>query len=96
MNTNMNMNMTYNLQPTPFLLFLLFLLPPGVGPAALLEKHGVAVVADKKGVGANLHDHLQIRAVYRLSEEAETLNKHANSIFGQIRMGLEYVHRGVV
>ncbi|WP_264992283.1 GMC family oxidoreductase, partial [Mycobacterium montefiorense] len=30
----------------------------GLGPAADLEKHGIAVVADLPGVGANLQDHL--------------------------------------
>ena len=33
----------------------------GIGPGALLQQHGIAVVHDLPGVGENLHDHLQIR-----------------------------------
>ncbi len=32
----------------------------GIGPAAHLREHGIAVVADRPGVGANLQDHLEI------------------------------------
>ena len=31
----------------------------GVGPAAELSAHGIAVIADRPGVGANLQDHLE-------------------------------------
>ena len=33
----------------------------GIGPADLLNEHGIDVVADLPGVGENLQDHLQIR-----------------------------------
>ncbi|WP_131742836.1 GMC family oxidoreductase [Actinomadura roseirufa] len=36
------------------------LLLSGIGPAAHLAEHGVPVVADVPGVGANLHDHLRV------------------------------------
>ena len=32
----------------------------GVGPAELLREHGIGVVADLPGVGANLQDHLEV------------------------------------
>jgi len=32
----------------------------GVGPASLLEEHGIPVVADVPGVGENLQDHLEV------------------------------------
>ena len=32
----------------------------GIGPAAHLAEHGIAVVADRPGVGANLQDHLEL------------------------------------
>ena len=32
----------------------------GVGSASLLKKHGIGVVADRKGVGSNLQDHLEV------------------------------------
>ena len=41
------------------------------------------------GVGANLQDHLQIRAVYAV-ENAKTLNTIANTLYGKFTIGLEY------
>src|SRR3546814_20425544 len=32
----------------------------GIGPEAELRRHGIAVVADRAGVGANLQDHLDV------------------------------------
>ena len=32
----------------------------GIGPAAHLAEHGIDVVADRPGVGANLQDHLEL------------------------------------
>ena len=32
----------------------------GVGPAALLQEHGIPIVADMPGVGADLQDHFQV------------------------------------
>jgi len=61
----------------------------GIGPAALLQKHGIGVVQDLPGVGANLQDHLQIRAVFKV-RGVETLNTMANSLLGKARIGLEY------
>ena len=37
----------------------------GLGPAALLREHGIAVAADMPGVGADLQDHYHARLVYR-------------------------------
>ena len=39
----------------------------GVGPAAQLAQFGIPVVLDKPGVGANLHDHLQLRMIYKVT-----------------------------
>jgi choline dehydrogenase len=61
----------------------------GLGPAELLHRHGVAVVADLAGVGANLHDHLQIRSIYKV-RNTRTLNRRARSWLGQAAMALEY------
>ncbi|HUS96326.1 MAG TPA: GMC family oxidoreductase N-terminal domain-containing protein, partial [Hyphomicrobiaceae bacterium] len=41
----------------------------GVGPAELLQKHGINVVADLPGVGRNLQDHYQARTIVRLKEK---------------------------
>ncbi len=62
----------------------------GIGPAELLRQHGIEVVVDAPGVGANLQDHLQIRAVYKI-DGAPTLNVLASSMVGKARIGLEYL-----
>jgi choline dehydrogenase len=61
----------------------------GVGPAALLREHGVEVAVDVPGVGANLHDHLQIRSIYKV-RGTRTLNRRAGSFLGKAAMALEY------
>ncbi len=62
----------------------------GIGPGALLQRHGVEVVHDLPGVGENLHDHLQIRTIYKVRNTV-TLNRRVNSLFGKAAMGLEYL-----
>ena len=62
----------------------------GVGPGALLQRLGVPVVHDLPGVGENLHDHLQVRIMYKVSG-CRTLNERANSLLGKAAMGLEYL-----
>ncbi len=61
----------------------------GIGPGALLQQHGIPVAVDLPGVGANLQDHLQIRAVFKL-EGASTLNMMASSLWGKAKIGMEY------
>lgn len=61
----------------------------GIGPAQLLHQHGIAVQADLPGVGRNLQDHLQIRAVFKV-QGVKTLNTLANSLWGKAMIGLEY------
>jgi choline dehydrogenase len=61
----------------------------GVGPASLLQSHGIPVVHALEGVGANLHDHLQIRMMWKV--KGPTLNERANSLVGKAAMGLEYL-----
>lgn len=61
----------------------------GLGPAALLQRHGIEVRRDLPGVGANLQDHLQIRAVYKI-DGATTLNTRSASLWGKAMIGLEY------
>lgn len=64
----------------------------GIGPAALLRQHGIDVVVDLPGVGANLQDHLQIRSVYTVNG-APTLNVLSSSWMGKARIGLEYLFK---
>jgi choline dehydrogenase len=46
-------------------------------------------VANLPGVGKNLQDHLQIRAVFKV-QGVKTLNTMANSLWGKAMIGLEY------
>jgi len=61
----------------------------GVGDGGSLAAHGVTPVVELPGVGTNLHDHLQIRAAYRLNQKSVTLNHwtKAGSLPGQVRAG---------
>ena len=64
----------------------------GLGPAELLHAKGVAVAKDLAGVGNNLQDHLQIRAVFKV-QNTPTLNTMASSLWGKARIGLEYAFK---
>jgi choline dehydrogenase len=61
----------------------------GIGAAADLKSKGVVPIIDLTGVGANLQDHLQIRAVFKV-QGVDTLNVLANSWWGKAKIGLEY------
>ncbi len=64
----------------------------GIGPGALLQEMGIPVVHELPGVGENLQDHLQIRAVFSV-QGVNTLNTLANSAFGKAKIALEYALR---
>ena len=61
----------------------------GIGPASWLKQIGVEVVLDRPGVGGNLQDHLQQRAIFRVSG-VDTLNERYHSLLGRALMGAEY------
>jgi len=61
----------------------------GIGPAEWLGEHGIAPLLDRRGVGRNLQDHLQQRAIYRV-HGARTLNETYHSLLGRGWMGLQY------
>jgi choline dehydrogenase len=62
----------------------------GIGPAAHLQSLGIEVLHPLQGVGDNLQDHLQIRAVYGV-EGVKTLNTMVQSWWGKALIGLEYL-----
>ncbi|TMJ51533.1 MAG: FAD-binding protein [Alphaproteobacteria bacterium] len=64
----------------------------GIGPADWLAPLGIDVVLDRHGVGRNLQDHLQQRAIYKVSG-IRTLNEIYYSLIGRGLMGLDYVFR---
>ena len=61
----------------------------GIGPAEWLRDLGIPTVLDKPGVGHNLQDHLQQRAIYKV-KGVKTLNETYHSLAGRALMGLEY------
>ena len=61
----------------------------GVGPAELLNRHGLGVVLDAPGVGNDLQDHMQVRIVMRCAKKI-TLNDVVNSPVRQMMTGLQY------
>ena len=61
----------------------------GVGPADLLARHGIEPVHDLPGVGGNLQDHLQLRAVYKCTQP--TLNNEVNHPLRKMLIGIEYI-----
>ena len=69
---------------TPKLLML-----SGIGPAAHLAEHGIAVVANRPGVGANLQDHLEIYMQFA-SKQPITLYKYWN-LWGKAFVGAQWL-----
>jgi choline dehydrogenase-like flavoprotein len=61
----------------------------GIGPALHLHEHGIPVVLDRPGVGANLQDHLQLRMIYKV-DGITTLNERYHAPLGFARMLAEY------
>jgi len=61
----------------------------GIGAPALLAEHGIDVRHALPGVGENLQDHLQIRAVYGV-DGVRTLNTMAATLWGKARIAIEY------
>ncbi|HTT39838.1 MAG TPA: choline dehydrogenase [Burkholderiales bacterium] len=62
----------------------------GVGPRALLERHGIPVVHDAPGVGEDLQDHFYCRTFWRCSRPI-TLNDDMLSVWRQAKIGLQYL-----
>jgi len=61
----------------------------GIGAGDYLKSLGIPVVADRKGVGANLQDHLQLRMIYKI-EGAPTMNRIYANLLRRGWMGVEY------
>ncbi|MES2548725.1 MAG: choline dehydrogenase [Pseudomonadota bacterium] len=64
----------------------------GIGPAAHLKEHGIEVVADRAGVGANLQDHLEIYMQFAASQPI-TLYKYWN-LWGKAWVGAQWLLTG--
>jgi choline dehydrogenase len=62
----------------------------GIGPADLLRKHGIEVLADVPGVGSDLQDHLQVRMQFRCTEPI-TANDVINNWRHRYGAGIRYM-----
>ncbi|MDB6452176.1 choline dehydrogenase [Falsirhodobacter sp. 20TX0035] len=75
---------------TPKLLML-----SGIGEGGHLARHGIPVVADRPGVGANLQDHLEVYMQFA-ALQPNTLFRYWN-LPGKVRVGLQWIslHTGL-
>ncbi|WP_024573924.1 MULTISPECIES: GMC family oxidoreductase N-terminal domain-containing protein [unclassified Afipia] len=64
----------------------------GIGPQEWLSPLGIEPVLDRQGVGRNLQDHLQQRAIYKV-EGVRTLNETYYNLFRRGWMGVDYLLR---
>jgi choline dehydrogenase len=62
----------------------------GVGPRALLERHGIALVHEAPRVGEDLQDHFYCRTFWRCTRPI-TLNDDMRTPWGQAMIGLRYL-----
>jgi choline dehydrogenase len=62
----------------------------GIGPRALLERHGIPLVHESPGVGEDLQDHFYVRTFWRCRRRI-TLNDDMASWWRQARIGLQYL-----
>jgi choline dehydrogenase len=61
----------------------------GIGPAALLEQHGIPVLADHPAVGSHLQDHLAVSYFFRST--VPTLNNELYPWHGKLRAIARYL-----
>jgi choline dehydrogenase len=64
----------------------------GIGRHEWLAPLGIKTLIDRPGVGSNLQDHLQQRAIYKVSD-VKTLNETYHSVPGRVWMGIDYLMR---
>jgi choline dehydrogenase len=62
----------------------------GIGPASLLQQHGIPVVKDLPGVGANLQDHYQFRLIVRMND-SRSLNRQVRNPLSLAQMGWQWL-----
>ena len=64
----------------------------GIGDGTLLSKFGIETKFNNPNVGKNLQDHLCVS--YHFDAKIKTLNPIFGSLFGRMKMGLQYVLTG--
>ena len=68
------------------------LMRSGIGDGDHLRVLGIAPLIHTPAVGRNLQDHYQVRCLYRCTQPV-TINDRVNSVFGRLKMGLNYMFR---
>jgi choline dehydrogenase len=61
----------------------------GVGPGALLSKHGIPLIAERAGVGEDLQDHLQVRTILKCTKPI-TINDEIGTLMRRLGVGMRY------
>jgi len=61
----------------------------GIGPGAVLSRHGIDIHADRAEVGANMQDHLGYDHLYRAT--VPTMNQMLGPWYGKLREGLRFL-----
>jgi choline dehydrogenase-like flavoprotein len=64
----------------------------GIGRHEWLAPLGIKTLVERRGVGSNLQDHLQQRAIYKV-HNVNTLNEAYHSLLGRAWMGIDYALR---
>lgn len=64
----------------------------GVGPAPLLQSHGIEVHADSPEVGENLQDHYQARVIVKLKKKM-SLNDQVRNPISLAKMGAQWLFK---
>ncbi|HZP20642.1 MAG TPA: choline dehydrogenase [Bauldia sp.] len=64
----------------------------GIGPEAELREHGIAVVADRPGVGENLQDHLEF--YFQVASKEPVTLYSALGLLARARIGLHWLLKG--
>ncbi len=62
----------------------------GIGPAELLQQHGIPVVRNNPNVGEHLHDHFNTLVAFRLKQGMSLNQLYANPL-RQLWAGMQYV-----
>jgi len=61
----------------------------GVGDGSRMQRLGIPLVHELRGVGENLQDHLQLRMAFQV-RNVSTLNTTSATLFGKAMIGLRY------
>ncbi|ERI14062.1 MULTISPECIES: GMC family oxidoreductase [Brucella] len=64
----------------------------GIGRGDVLQQAGIPVKLERRQLGENLQDHLQLRCAYKVTG-IPTLNEKASKLVGKAMIGLEYFLR---